>query len=290
VEQHNFDARKHVLEYDDVMNVQREVIYRERRKILQGEDLKDTLMEHLHDAVDSLVAIHCPEGIPEEEWDRSKLYADLSEQFPLPNYLSEEEVATLSRGELLEKLHEAAESAYEAKEAEVGSELMREIERHIARQAIDQAWIQHLNNMDYLREGIGLRGYGQVDPLVAYKKEALELFEQMQSGIMSDTARNIFMAQLQVDGADGLPWSDEDGEPIEIDGMDDMRAQTFEEVNQLMAAVAEAEAKRQAEQAAATASAADAASPATASTETPAESDAGLLGGMKVARRRKKDE
>ncbi|MGC4046402.1 MAG: preprotein translocase subunit SecA [Armatimonas sp.] len=295
VEQYNFDARKNVLEYDDVMNVQREVIYRERRKILEGEDLKDTLLDHLHNTVDSIVNMHCPEGIPEEEWDRSKIFTDLSEQFPMPNYISEEEVNTLPKAELLEKLHIAADAAYEDKESEVGPDLMREIERHVVRQGIDQAWIQHLNNMDYLREGIGLRGYGQVDPLVAYKKEALELFEQMQSGIMSDAARNIFLAQLQADSPmeqDLYSLLGEDGEPMEVEGMDDMRAQTFEEVNQLMAAVAEAEAKRQAEfeQAQAVAANEAAEAGANAPTEASTEADSGLLGGMKVARRRKKDE
>ncbi len=289
VEQYNFDARKNVLEYDDVMNVQREVIYRERRTILEGEDLKDTLLEHLHATVDSAVAIHCPEGVAEEEWDREKLYADLSEQFPLPNFVSEEEILSASRGELLEKLHAAGESAYEAKEAEVGPELMREIERHIARQAIDQAWIQHLNNMDYLREGIGLRGYAQVDPLVAYKKEALELFDQMQSGIMSDSARNLFMAQLQMDSPEEQDiyslLGGEDGMLLE-GGEDDARAQTFEEVNQLLAAVAEAEARRQAEQAEA-----PGANPVAFDQPggDPIEPDQSLLGGMKVVRRRKKD-
>jgi preprotein translocase subunit SecA len=292
VEQYNFDARKHVLEYDDVMNVQREVIYKERRKILEGEDLKETLLTHLHDTVDSTIAIHCPEGIPEQEWDKSKLYADLSEQFPLGNFVSEEEVTNASREQISERLHAAVDGAYAAKEAEVGEELMREVERHIARQAIDQAWIQHLNNMEYLREGIGLRGYAQVDPLVAYKKEALELFDQMQSGIMSDTARNIFMAQLQMESPeeqDIYSLLGEDGEPIALEAGDDARVQTFEEVNQLLAAVAEAEAKRQAEASAD----AEASAPVQTSLDLPegqsGEADSSLLGGMKVVRRRKKE-
>ena len=197
VEQHNFDSRKHVLEYDDVMNVQREVIYGERRKLLQGAELRDTLVGYLHDTVDTVVALNCPDGVPQEEWDKEKLYHELNEQFPLANFASYDELKDLPKAELATKLHELADEAYDAKEEEVGGELMREIERHLLRQTIDQTWIQHLQAMDYLREGIGLRGYAQVDPLVAYKKEAMEVFSQMQAGLVGDTVRNVFVAQLQ---------------------------------------------------------------------------------------------
>lgn len=202
VEQHNFDSRKHVLEYDDVMNVQREVIYGERRKILEGADLRETLLGYLHDTIDAAVELNCPEGVPQEEWDKEKLYHDLNEQFPLANFADLAELTDLPKAELSQRLHTLADEAYDAKEEEVGSELMREIERHLLRQTIDQTWIQHLQNMDYLREGIGLRGYAQVDPLVAYKKEAMEVFAQMQAGLVGDTVRNVFVAQLQQDQPD----------------------------------------------------------------------------------------
>ena len=199
VEMHNFDARKHVLEYDDVMNVQRDVIYRERRKILEGADLRDTLSGYLHGAVDGAIGLYCPEGVPSDEWDRSGLYESLNTQFPLVRYMEDAaELDTLSRAQIVERLHEIAEQAYEDKEAEFGPDIMREVERHIAIRQIDQAWIYHLANMDYLREGIGLRGYGQVDPLVAYKKEALQLFEEMQGGIQGDVVRNLFMATVEL--------------------------------------------------------------------------------------------
>ena len=202
VEQHNFDSRKHVLEYDDVHNVQREVIYRERRKILEGADLRETIIEGLHDAVDLAMALYCPENIPEEEWDRSGLLENLNQQFPLTQYINEDDLAGLKRSALADALHDAADDAYEAKEAEITEqsgdpESMRHLERHIAIREIDQAWVHHLADMDYLREGIGLRGYAQMDPLVAYKKEALELFDGMQRGIQSAIARGVFMAQLQ---------------------------------------------------------------------------------------------
>jgi Preprotein translocase subunit SecA (ATPase, RNA helicase) len=197
VEQHNFDARKHVLEYDDVMNVQREVIYRERRKILEGAELRDTLLNHLHSVVDSAVNLYLSDTVPPEEWDRSGLLENLSTIFPVMQFVSLEDAEQLEKPELVDRLHEAADQAYADKEAEFGPEVMREVERHITLRQIDQTWVHHLADMDFLREGIGLRGYGQVDPLVAYKKEALELFEQTQAGIQTDVLRNLFMAQVQ---------------------------------------------------------------------------------------------
>lgn len=210
VEQHNFDGRKHVLEYDDVMNVQREVIYRERRKILAGADLRETLLGYLHTAIDEAAVIHLSDAVPAEEWDRSGLYENMSALFPLQNYAQPEELDGLGKPELLDKLHEIADQAYADKEAEVTEEAMRDLERRIALSVIDQAWVAHLSDMDYLREGIGLRGYGQTDPLVAYKKEALELFEQMQGGIQSDIARQLFLAQPQMPQEDMFQFGNND--------------------------------------------------------------------------------
>jgi preprotein translocase subunit SecA len=197
VEQHNFDSRKHVLEYDDVMNVQRERIYKDRRAILEGADLRETLHSYLHGTIDSEIMAYCPDNVPEEEWDRTGLYEKLEQEFPLPNYAQAEDLASLKRRDLADRLHEIADQAYADKEEELTPEIMRDIERHVTLRQIDQAWVFHLANMDYLREGIGLRGYGQVDPLVAYKTEALELFEQMQTGIQGDAVRTLFMAQVQ---------------------------------------------------------------------------------------------
>ncbi len=252
VEQHNFDSRKHVLEYDDVMNVQREVIYGERRKLLQGAELRETLVGYLHDTVDATVELHCPDGVAQDEWDKEKLYHELNEQFPLANFASFEELKELSKAELAQKLHELTDEAYDAKEEEVGSELMREIERHLLRQTIDQTWIQHLQAMDYLREGIGLRGYAQVDPLVAYKKEAMEVFSQMQAGLVGDTVRNVFVAQLQQEQPDFEQEQDIfnllqqfGGESVPMELNPDEQADSAQnviapEVNALLAAAAEA--------------------------------------------------
>ncbi len=198
VEQHNFDARKHVLEYDDVMNVQRDVIYRERRKVLEGAELRDTLHGYLHQAVDGALALYCPESVSPDEWDKQGLLDNLNTQFPLARYIEGEDLTLLERPDLSARLHQIADQAYDDREAEFGPEVMRDIERWIAIRQIDQAWIYHLANMDYLREGIGLRGYAQMDPLVAYKKEALELFEEMQGGIQGDIVRDLFFMPLQV--------------------------------------------------------------------------------------------
>ena len=145
VEQHNFDSRKHVLEYDDVMNVQREVIYGERRKILEEAELRDTLVSYLHESVETAVELNCPEGVPSEEWDKEKLYHELNEQFPLANFASYEELKDFTKTDLTKRLHELADEAYDAKEEEVGSELMREIERHLLR-LMRSSWAMFRSN------------------------------------------------------------------------------------------------------------------------------------------------
>ena len=197
VEQHNFDARKHVLEYDDVMNVQREVIYSERKQILEGADLRETILSYLGDAVDGAITAGIPEGVAVDDYDIDGILAPLREVFPIDDQLDLDSLPGKNRGELADILHKAAVDAFEAREAEMGAEQMREIERQVMRQVIDREWVEHLRNMDYLREGIGLRGYAQVDPLVAYKKEALELFNQLQTTIIAQTMAQTFRAQLQ---------------------------------------------------------------------------------------------
>ena len=197
VEQHNFDARKHVLEYDDVMNVQREVIYSERKQILEGADLRETILSYLGDAVDGAISAGIPEGVAVDDYDIDGILAPLREVFPIDDQLDLDSLPGKNRGELADILHKAAVDAFEAREAEMGAEQMREIERQVMRQVIDREWVEHLRNMDYLREGIGLRGYAQVDPLVAYKKEALELFNQLQTTIIAQTMAQTFRAQLQ---------------------------------------------------------------------------------------------
>jgi len=197
VEQHNFDARKHVLEYDDVMNVQREVIYSERKQILEGADLRETVLSYLGDAVDGAITAGIPEGVSVDDYDIDGILTPLREVFPIDDQLDIESLPGKNRGELADILHKAAVDAFEVREADMGADQMREIERQVMRQVIDREWVEHLRNMDYLREGIGLRGYAQVDPLVAYKKEALELFNVLQTTIIAQTMAQTFRAQLQ---------------------------------------------------------------------------------------------
>jgi len=201
VEEHHFEMRKHVLQYDDVMNKQREVIYAERRRILEGADLKDTILGFLQEVVSGAVTLFCPDPQTGLEWDLDGLYKGLDEYFPLSLMSSRESLDGRGRGDLESFLGGLIERAYEDKDAEVvqvvgDPEAMRNLERYVALQVINQKWMEHLANMDYLREGINLRGYGQQDPLVVYNKEAFQMFEDMQHSIKDSIARHMFHAQL----------------------------------------------------------------------------------------------
>lgn len=196
METYHFGIRKQVLQYDDVMNVQREIIYGERRKILEGRDLKPTITSYLNQTVLDLVAQYCPES--SSDWDIDTLFEMLNEIFPLSLYITTSDLQGKKRFEIEDLLTELAERAYEDREKQIGSELMRDLERQIAFRAIDNKWLEHLDAMDYLLEGIGLRGYAQVDPLMAYKKEGFDMFDQMQQGIQDEIVRWMFRVQVQV--------------------------------------------------------------------------------------------
>jgi preprotein translocase subunit SecA len=197
VEQHHFAARKHVLEYDDVMNVQREVIYNQRRKILEGADLRPTIMDYLHRTVEEAVDGLYPEGIHPSEWDPQELFGTLDEIFPLSIYARPSDLKGKKRDEIKEFLDSVVERTYADREEELGADVMRDIERHVALRTVNEKWIDHLDSMDYLQEGIGLRGYAQQDPLVAYKKEAYDMFMTMMHSIQDDVVRLMYRVQLQ---------------------------------------------------------------------------------------------
>ncbi len=198
VENRNFDIRKHVLEYDDVMNQQREVIYAQRRAVLTGENLHDNIMNMLDQVVEGAVATFATESNFAEDWDLKSFVEYCQTQF-LPGYeLTVEELNDLNREEVVELLKEKSQELYEQREAEFGSELMREIERIITLQIVDNKWMDHLDAMDMLREGIGLRAYGQRDPLVEYKREAFEMFQGMVDGIQEDIIRYLMHVTPQV--------------------------------------------------------------------------------------------
>ncbi len=190
VENHNFEIRKHILEYDDVMNQQRKVIYEQRRQILGGEDLKEEVLGLAEDMLEGMLGFYCPEDAYPETWDVTGLRDALAAKFSYR--MTDIDPQSMERGELYEKLWEAVKQSYDAKEQQIGSELMRHLEKVFMLQAVDQQWKDHLLAMDHLKEGIGLRGYGQKDPLIEYKKEGFEMFEEMKLRIVESTVENLF--------------------------------------------------------------------------------------------------
>jgi preprotein translocase subunit SecA len=196
VEENNFATRKHVLEYDDVMNLQRKVIYAERRRVLDGHDMKDTILGYLRETVDQAVNIHCSTEVPRSEWDQPGLFRFLNDYFPLEFRASEKDLEGKSNEELKDFLNDIALSLYEERERQLTPTLMRELERWVVLQVVNQKWVEHLANMDYLRDGVSLRAYGQKDPLVEYKKEAYEMFQGLMASIADDVVRYIFRVQV----------------------------------------------------------------------------------------------
>ncbi|MEK6583154.1 MAG: preprotein translocase subunit SecA [Nitrospirota bacterium] len=192
VEAHNFDIRKHLLEYDDVMNKQRVEIYSFRREILQGEELKDRIFSMIEDTVDELLSIYCPDEKHPEEWDMKGLRDAAYGIFSI-TYSS----TPKSMEEARESLMSAIKEAYDKKEAEIGSDMARYIEKMIMLQVVDTQWKDHLLGMDHLKEGIGLRGYGQRDPLTEYKKEAFDVFAEMTDRISIEVLSRIFKIQIK---------------------------------------------------------------------------------------------
>ena len=196
VENRNFDTRKHVLEYDDVMNQQRELIYAQRRQVLTGEDLKDNIRDMIETCVQRAVGNYAPEGVIPEEWDLKGLL-EYAEQYFLPGHkFTPDDLEDMGRKELQEVLVEKSHEAYEAREEELGPETMREVERAVMLRIVDEKWMDHLDAMDQLREGINLRAYGQKDPLIEYKFEGYEMFQNMIDTIQDEVVRYIFRVNL----------------------------------------------------------------------------------------------
>jgi len=213
VEAHNFEIRKHLLEYDDVMNTQRQIIYGERRKILEGESLKETIQEMRGEVIDALLALYTnPETYP-EEWDLAGLAEAVKRQFDLEISWPPEEIPSLTQALLRDSIEERAAKVYEEREAKLGPEVIRYLERMIMLQVVDTQWKDHLLAMDHLKEGIGLRGYGQKDPLIEYKREAFEMFEAMVERIRQQTIEYLYKVQIApadsgvFDAAEGRPSS-----------------------------------------------------------------------------------
>jgi preprotein translocase subunit SecA len=203
VEAQNFETRKNILKYDDVMNRQREVIYAERRSVLEGADLQEQVNGMIDDVVTGYVA-GATQGFP-EEWELDRLWIALKTLYPITfsaEQLIEEaggERADLSREMLVERIQADAHAAYEQREAELGEEVMRELERRVLLSVLDRKWREHLYEMDYLREGIGLRAYSQRDPLVEYQREGFDLFSVMMDGIKEESVGYLFNLEVQID-------------------------------------------------------------------------------------------
>jgi preprotein translocase subunit SecA len=197
VESYHFDMRKHVLEYDDVMNVQRKVIYAERRKVLAGDGVRENVLNFIESLIADLVDGFCSTEARPEDWDLPGLLEEARTVFPMPPDLSEASLRGMDVSEVKERLTTAALAAYEAKEQSVGPETMRELERLVLLQTLDRKWIDHLYAMDALREGIGLRAYGQANPLIEYQKEGYALFEQLKHDVLEETVKFLYLVQVQ---------------------------------------------------------------------------------------------
>ncbi|HET9421111.1 MAG TPA: preprotein translocase subunit SecA, partial [Nocardioides sp.] len=202
VESQNFESRKNVLKYDDVMDRQRQVIYAERREVLEGADLEEQIRTFIDDVVTGYVTGSLLEF--SEEWDLEQLWTDLGQIWPisLSHETLEKEAGgrgNLDREELIEALKKDAHAAYDNREAEVGEEVIRELERRVLLSVLDRKWREHLYEMDYLREGIYLRAYSQRDPLVEYQREGFDMFAAMMDGIKEEAVGFLFNLEVQVD-------------------------------------------------------------------------------------------
>jgi preprotein translocase subunit SecA len=193
----HFDARKHVVEYDDVMNKQRQIVYEERRKVLEGADARGNILGYARDIITKGVEQHC-QSRHWENWDLEGLVKYLSAYLPIaPDSQVPEEVLIKGPDPLVEHIFAAASDAYDRKVEEFGPELMPVVERSVMLQTIDWQWMEYLTQMEHFREGIGLRAYGQRDPLVEYKNEAFDMFNELRERIQGSIVAGIFRAQMQ---------------------------------------------------------------------------------------------
>jgi len=197
VEGHNFDIRKQLLEYDDVMNQQREVVYRQRREALNGKSLKPSIEEMIHDKAEEIAYGFSDEKTHPEEWDWKGLKKAVFKQFNFRlDKIDDDTMDGLTREGLAQLIADSSLTIYNEKEASVGSEEFRHLERIVMLQTVDNLWKDHLLSMDHLKEGIGLRGYAQQDPLIVYKKEGFELFQEMISRIKEETLGILYRIQI----------------------------------------------------------------------------------------------
>ena len=198
VEDHNYNIRKYVLEYDDVMNQQREVLYEQRRRILRNESLRETINEMIDKLVTDAVDAYADEKLYPEEWDYEGLYKHLSQYFLTEDIMTPQDMEEYTRQELLERLLEIAHEEYQDRVNMLGEAMFSQLEKAIMLRVVDNKWMEHLDNMDMLREGIGLRAYGQKNPLVEYKFEAFEMFQNMIAAIQDETIMALYKIRAQL--------------------------------------------------------------------------------------------
>ena len=197
VEARNFDIRKYVLEYDDVMNQQRKVVYDQRRKILEGEDMKDQILSMVDNIIEKGMETYADPKLYPEEWDFAGLLKYAEKYFLAPDDLKLEEIEDMSREEVEDKLKTMAHETYNAREESIGSPMMRELEKAVMLKVVDSKWMEHLDDMDMLKEGISLRSYGQRNPIVEYKVEAFDIFEEMQQAMMETIILYLYHIQIR---------------------------------------------------------------------------------------------
>lgn len=197
VEARNFDIRKYVLEYDDVMNQQRKVVYDQRRKILEGEDMKDQILSMVDNIIEKGMETYADPKLYPEEWDFAGLLKYSEKYFLAPGDLKLEEIEDMSREEVEDKLKTMAHETYNAREESIGSPMMRELEKAVMLKVVDSKWMEHLDDMDMLKEGISLRSYGQRNPIVEYKVEAFDIFEEMQQAMMETIILYLYHIQIR---------------------------------------------------------------------------------------------
>jgi len=207
VESHNFEIRKYVLEYDDVMNQQREVLYSQRRQVLTADSLRDTIMGMVDDIIHEGLDKYANEKLYPEEWDFAGLLSQMQQYFVPKNATSVEELENLSRVEVQDKLKQIAVDLYEERLKEIGEQTMKELEKAIMLRVVDSKWMDHLDAMDALKEGINLRAYGQKNPLVEYKFEAYEMFEEMIESIKRTVVT--FLYHIQVTYSKPVPQAED---------------------------------------------------------------------------------
>ncbi len=223
VEGHNFSIRKNVLQYDDVMNKQREIIYGQRRKVLNGESLRDSFLKMFETIADTIVNLYCSENLYPEQWDWESIRSFTEGAYvPLGSLdFSKEDIESLTKESLREKILELITKRYEEKEEELGSELMRELERVVLLRIVDQKWMDHIDAMEQLKHGIGLRAYGQRDPVIEYKFESYDMFEEMNRNIQFDAVKVILNTHLNREQE--APKREKVAEPIEASHGDDVK-------------------------------------------------------------------